>query len=673
MFRKLLSRFARDDRGNFALATVMAIVPLLGGLAFAIDFTEMNRQRAAVLNALDAAGIAAGRFISSVEVPDGLSESAKAAYIEAATKQYAQDFFDANLESIIPSTATLNLVMPNTNEGGGKLKLSANLKYDPIFYPVFNRLHTKTANGDPIKIAFSAETEIRLKNTIEVALVLDNSGSMASYGTASEPRMTLLKEAAVFLVEKIAEDGKKILQVDKPVQVSLVPFSASVNIGSDFDTASWMDTMGISPVHHENFDWSTMTEANDPNRWIQKTGDTYYKRGSGWNYTDADGNPVVADGEPATRFSLYQDMKTVVSREWVVTGRERVCKRYRRNGTCRRWKWVNTGEWVESTGRFASWQGCVEARPHPYNTNDATATSSNPETLYVPMFAPDEPGNFWRDIDGDGTNDRVSASWGYPNNYWVDSNDGLTVKKRQQDMRKYFMVKPMNASNSGQGDGPNHGCTTEPITPLEDVTKQAGLDKIRDAINAMSPTGYTDVPQGLVWGWRSISSKAPFTEGRNENLNGNDKVIIVLTDGANTYRDLSDDSSLADNQSYYAAHGYTGMGYDGSSITRLFKGTSGDVGKYNYSSGNYTKAHDEHMDSVCGNAKDASVMIFTVALDLPESSNAAKAMEKCASDSRFRKDENGDPKKLYYNTKGDDLLNVFKEIADELSNLRIVG
>lgn len=652
-------KFLKDVRGNFMLSTVAALVPLMGGLAFAIDFTEMNRQRQAVLNALDASGIATGRYIQSGAT-------------EAQAKAYAQDFFDANLESIIPSTATLKVVMPNTLEGGGKLKLSANLTYNPIFFPVFNYLRTHE-DGQEIKIAFSAKTEIRLKNTVEVALVLDNSGSMSNTGSSSKSRMKLLQEAAVYLVEKIAADGKNILQVDKPVQVSLVPFSASVNVGPEFDTASWMDTDGISPVHHENFDWSTMTAAANPLKWVQKVGDMYYKRGVGWNYTDEDGNVVIAENTPATRFSLYQDMKTVVSREWVETGRERVCKRYRRNGSCRKWEWVTTGEWTETTGRFSSWQGCVEARPYPYNVTDAAPTSTTPATLFVPMFGPDEPGNFWRDVDGDGDNDRVSASWGYPNNYWVDSSDSLSVKQRQSDMRKYFMVKPYNAANSGQGDGPNYRCTTEPITPLTDVVKQEGLDQIKAAINAMTPTGNTDVPQGFVWGWRTVSSGAPFTEGRPEAENGNDKVIIVLTDGANTYGDLSNDSSLADNQSSYAAHGYTGLGYDGTSTTRLFMGTSNDVGKYTYTSSNYTKAHDEHMDKVCTNAKDDDVIVFTVALDLPANSSAAAAMKKCASESRFRRDENGNPKKLYYNTKGDDLLNVFKEIADELSNLRIVG
>jgi hypothetical protein len=38
-----------------------------------------------------------------------------------------------------------------------------------------------------------------------------------------------------------------------------------------------------------------------------------------------------------------------------------------------------------------SWQGCVEARPFPYDTNDATPDPLVPDTLFVPELAPDNP------------------------------------------------------------------------------------------------------------------------------------------------------------------------------------------------------------------------------------------------------------------------------------------
>ena len=56
-------------------------------------------------------------------------------------------------------------------------------------------------------------------------------------------------------------------------------------------------------------------------------------------------------------------------------------------------------------------------------------------------------------------------------------------------------------------------CTTTPITPLTDVTTSAGKTTIDNAIDAMAPNGATNVPQGMVWGWRVVSSGEPFTGG----------------------------------------------------------------------------------------------------------------------------------------------------------------
>ena len=126
-----------------------------------------------------------------------------------------------------------------------------------------------------------------------------------------------------------------------------------------------------------------------------------------------------------------------------------------------------------TTSQYASWQGCVEARPYPYNTDDATPTSGTPATLFVPMFAPDEAGNRWQDLNHDGVNDLSAGNgdFGYDNSWWADWElDNTGVLDRQKDARKYFRVKPYGSSSAGSGKGPNFSCTTSPITPLTDVT-----------------------------------------------------------------------------------------------------------------------------------------------------------------------------------------------------------
>jgi Flp pilus assembly protein TadG len=648
----MISRFLKDRRGNYAMMMGVAMLPIMGSLAIAVDFSEMNRQKQATINALDAAGIATARQVAA-----GASDAALIAY--------ANDFFKANLGSVDPDDTELTVVLPNNLSGGGTLKLTAVLDYQPYFLPVFTSLLGKDEGAS--EISFAAKSEIRLKNTLEVALVLDNSTSMDLYGSGSGlKRMALLKIAAKQLVDTLALQAAQIKQVDKPVQFSLVPFAASVNVGPQNAGAAWMDAKGLSPVHHENFDWSTLA---DPTKYAEKVGGIWYKKGEGWG---------AEEGQLLSRFSLYRDMKVVTSHERVAGSRRVVCDEYNRHHACTDDHYEY--DYIDTYGPFASWQGCVEARPSPYNVDDTPASGGtadtgfgDPATMFVPMFAPDEPGNHWKVTqDPDEENPKT---YGAANSWWNDDPSSSTGATRQRNMAKYFMPRAINAPVLSVGRGPNYSCTTTPITPLTDVTTEAGLATIKTAIDQMAANGYTDVPEGTAWGWRTISSTAPFTEGRPESEKGNDKVVIVLTDGANTYS--APNSDPAGNKSTYAAYGYTGLGYNGTGSTRLFKGTSSAIGQYDYSGSNYSAALNEHMTKLCDNAKAGNIIMMTVSLDLStsntEENKAIEALKKCASDSRFRKDATGKPEKLFWNASGSNLAETFKKIGDELSNLRIVG
>lgn len=636
----MIRKFAKDVRGNYMVLTAAAIVPIMGALALAVDYAEMSRQRQEVLNALDAAGIATARYIAQGAT-------------DAQAKAYAEDFFKANLSSVKPANATLTIVLPKENTGGGTLKMSAQMKYSPYFFPTFATLIGNTESNS--KLDFNAISEVRLKNTLEVALVLDNSGSMDFVGTGSgKKRLVLLKEAAKQLVDTIAAEGEQMKQVAKPVQFGVVPFAASVNVGAGYKTASWMDTDGISPIHHENFDWSTMTG----NKKVQLSGGVYYKKGTDWG---------AQENQKVTRFTLFDDIQRITGYTSVKTGSEWKCVKWNWWGGCSQYGWVDVYQDKPVYGNFASWEGCVEVRPSPYNVNDATPTSSTPATLFVPMFAPDETDN------KDGSNRRAYGNW------WADVTTTSDNAARQKYMPKYFSAAAYGTNAAASGSGPNAMCTTTAITPLKDVTTAAGKTAVKASIDAMASSGATNVPEGMAWGWRVVSSGAPFTEGRAETERGNDKVVIVLTDGENTYYTPNSlgYNDLAGNKSVYSAYGYTGKGYNGTSTTRMFMNTSNAIGKTDYSNGNYTNAMNEQFTALCANAKEAGIIVMTVSLDLSTSDSAEKAqidaLKACSSDSRFRKGGDGKPAKLYWNATGGSLANDFKEIADELSNLRIVG
>ncbi|TPM19615.1 pilus assembly protein [Mesorhizobium sp. B2-3-6] len=641
----MIRRFGRDRRGNYALMTVLAMVPLMGAVAIAVDYTEMVGQRQNALNALDAAG-----FATAQQIVAGASDADAVAY--------AKNFFEANLAHIDPANTTLAVTLPNNNTGGGTLKLCATLVYKPYFEPTAKLLLGGSVGSTDI--GFSTCSEVRLKNTLEVSLVLDNSGSMKELGKGSNKvRFDLLKSAAKQLVDQLAGQAQQMRQVTKPVQFSLVPFAASVNVGPGNGSAAWMDTTGISPIHHENFDWTnTMTQMKSPwgsTKYAENIAGIWYAKGTGWDASQKD--------QPLTRFSIYKQMKRISA-----------CSLKNWDGTC-------ASNATFTYAPVASWGGCVESRPYPYNIQDTAASTTLPATLFVPMFAPDET-------------DRVDSSSRPANNNWdVDAPVSSTASDaaRQRYMPKYFDWVNKVTPAYGMDAGPNTSCSTTAITPLTDVSTTAGATLIKNAIDAMADDGATNVPEGMAWGWRTLSSTAPFTEGRPETERGNDKVLIVLTDGANTYYTPTSvtaqtysgtnwnygGNDLAGSKAIYSALGYVVPYSNGYSYGRMFLGT--DVTKDDYSNANYTKAMNEHFTALCNNAKAAGVMVMTIALDLDATKTAEKtqmdALKACSSDSRFSKDKTdpSKPMKLFWNSTGATLSDDFKAIGNELSNLRIVS
>ncbi|WP_137929750.1 TadE/TadG family type IV pilus assembly protein [Mesorhizobium comanense] len=647
----MIRKFGNDRRGNYALMMVLAMVPLMGGLAIGIDYTEMVRQRQNALNALDAAGIATAQQIV-------------AGATDTAAKAYAKNFFEANLAHVDPANTTLTVTLPNNNTGGGTLKLCGTLTYKPYFQPAARIL--LGGSPDTTDIAFNTCSEVRLKNTLEVALVLDNSGSMTETGKGSNKvRFDLLKSAAKQLVDQLAGEAQQMRQIANPVQFSLVPFAASVNVGSGNASAAWMDTTGISPIHHENFDWTTMSSSYSSTKYAQKINGVWYAKGSGWDVSQKD--------KPLTRFSLYNQMQRVVSATYVAQFK---CTATYSNGSCRTWQ----DGYNYTYGSVAAWGGCVESRPYPYNIQDTAASTGTPETLFVPMFAPDE------------TDNTDSSSRPANNNWDTDSSSG-TDAERQRYMPKYFNVGTTVTPAYGMNAGPNTSCSTTAITPLTDVSTTAGASSVKTAIDAMNASGATNVPEGMAWGWRTLSSGAPFTDGRPESEKGNDKVLIVLTDGANTYYTptsvtaqtysgtnwASGGNDLAGAKAIYSALGYVKPYSNGYSYGRMFLGTSSSISKTDYSNSNYTKAMNEHFATLCSNAKTAGVIVMTIALDLDSKNTAEKAqmdaLKACSSDSRFSKDptDPSKPMKLFWNSTGASLSDDFKAIGNELSNLRIVS
>ena len=80
------------------------------------------------------------------------------------------------------------------------------------------------------------------------------------------------------------------------------------------------------------------------------------------------------------------------------------------------------------------------------------------------------------------------------------------------------------------------GCTTE-LQPLTNIRGQ-----LVSKINSLRPAGDTYIPDGVMWGMRTLTGAAPFTEAKTADPLGSPlrKALIVMTDGQNSIQPYSD-------------------------------------------------------------------------------------------------------------------------------------
>ena len=90
---------------------------------------------------------------------------------------------------------------------------------------------TKVIGQDHIDIKVSSQVVWGMKK-LELALALDNTGSMASSN-----KMTELKKAAKELLQTL----KKVAMNDDDIKIAIVPFAQEVNVGTTNVNATWLN------------------------------------------------------------------------------------------------------------------------------------------------------------------------------------------------------------------------------------------------------------------------------------------------------------------------------------------------------------------------------------------------------------------------------------------------
>ena len=339
-WKSTLRRFIVNEAANFGLIFALSSPVLVGGAVAAVETTTLIRSRVQLQNALDAAALATGKHLA--ETTD-----------EGELEAYARDFFDANLHpGLDRNRVTLQFNLIDDPNAAKRIRLEADYDYPRVMGSLFG--------ADDITLDIGSEVTAGNK-TIEVAIVIDNSGSMNSYtGGSTDTRLEKAQEAAKALATQLFSLTAISNKTD-PVRISVVPFASSVNIGAANRGAGWMDMNGWSSIHHENLDWEATAKRGDDWPFLQPLSGGWKGMVDGANTSPPSGGGSVTT-DWLTRWSLFDAIDV-------------------------------------------DWAGCVEMRPWPHHARDTTPSSLDPDTLFVPMFAPDEPERLTSREDRDYTND----------------------------------------------------------------------------------------------------------------------------------------------------------------------------------------------------------------------------------------------------------------------------
>jgi Flp pilus assembly protein TadG len=204
--RAALKNFRKSERGNVAMMFGVVAIPLVVAAGAVVDFSRIYYAHTDLQDSLDAAALMLSKTAPTM-APGQLQKA-------------AQDYFYANYRDGDVQNLTVN---PTYDPGGPSLTIAGTASVHMYFMGL--------AGFNDVPIQASSQVvwgETRLR----VALVLDNTGSMAQAG-----KMGALKAASHTLLSQMQTAAKK----NGDVYVSIVPFSRDVTIDTVNVNATWVD------------------------------------------------------------------------------------------------------------------------------------------------------------------------------------------------------------------------------------------------------------------------------------------------------------------------------------------------------------------------------------------------------------------------------------------------
>jgi Flp pilus assembly protein TadG len=205
---EMLRAFRIDRAGNVAATFALAILPVVGFVGAAVDYSRANNVKTAMQTALDGTALMLAKAN-----PSSLTQTA----LNASATSYFNALFSR------PEANNIAISASYTATGGSQVTVNGSASMNTNFMGVVG-YKTLSINGSST-VAYG-------NSRLRVALVLDNTGSMADAG-----KIDALKTATANLLTQL----KNAASANGDVYVSIIPFVKDVNLGGANYTSSWID------------------------------------------------------------------------------------------------------------------------------------------------------------------------------------------------------------------------------------------------------------------------------------------------------------------------------------------------------------------------------------------------------------------------------------------------
>ena len=218
--RKRVRTFRHAKRGNVLLTFALSTIPMVAFVGAAVDYSRGNSAKAAMQQAIDATGLILSKEASSM-LQSALNDKAGLLFKTLVNRPEIQN---------IVVTPTITSPQP----GSFVLQIHATGMVATTF--------TKIIGKEQLDLVVDTEIKWGIKK-LELALGLDNTGSMSSSNKMTELKKALLnvKGQGGATADGLLITLKNAAKQAGDVKVSIIPFDTTVKIGTSYKNETWID------------------------------------------------------------------------------------------------------------------------------------------------------------------------------------------------------------------------------------------------------------------------------------------------------------------------------------------------------------------------------------------------------------------------------------------------